>query len=1803
MKFLRSRFCADPALEKYIFQEDLGASEESQGQNETSQNQQRSKTSKQEREASVEEKIENLLKNPLKFSTRHLDFLEKNFSKLSDKQKVQFRDLVGYYLSVARKSGVENVPPRILALVQDFPKLRNLISPQMRREIDQELDTQVRDLKSISQKNPAQWSTLEGAKICTLYKRLQKKFAVGKQGALTELFLSVEQKLVEHTVNILSNYKTVGGKIVEVIQSGDKQKPITMTDRVLALEIRRLFPSSDGWGSFRNFEHWNQLAAGVTQEIFDPQKQLDANPELLATWELVAEFLENESDEILGTKLSPEKKEKLERFVERGNAVQFLQFASRQQIFLPTHVRSLQAILAQPDKLLFEKMPENSWQDFHPLAKEIHEKGKKIQELKDEQKQVESVEVQKFLTEHPENDNAAMYRDAAEKQKKTVSGFWDEFFSDEKFGELLKQWGDNKKHETAQTEKLAEMRKAHRDGDLKAEELQTYETNLTELQRRQTEYLTKSQEKFEEFRQKISQTSDDDAREKLIEKFSLEISNELANRAKPENFEKEVPWILHFREKFEAFKTDRKKSEDEMDLAKQAFPFAVATKSQIDKIETERKELEKDRGEKMVDLKLYEDWKNVFENPEKRAHEIQDSYFSALQKRVETHSLHAADFSILWDEELAAEMPEKFSALHGLPNWEKIQNFREKFSAVVDTVFDGISLPAISDSDDKFAPWYAELDEKLSYENLIDELREQGIDLKKEFPESQQLAQVLEGSLGFFRDDILEKLRPHIATEDWDDFVTGWNRIHRGLYASPQNLDSMNGAYSQQAAEKKDFDLKIEDAHEKQRAHIFNLEEKAKHETDPAKKQNLLDEAARLDAAFQFQLDGYRSGRNISEITSDGEEIRYWAPGRELIQTLGLHTDSLAKSAKKLSENFTSQFSRVGDLYKAYNAASGDEKIQKKKDAERGMREILADWPGTRSEFEKIMNDMRGIVRELVPEGTAPENFIEKYFQFPENALEEMDSAISEIRAAAPKQNFEFSGQEPFWTKIPKQCKVLLGFLNFRNGDLAALGKELDTSLEGSTKAAETLERLDFFDDQSPDKDEFRARFQNIAAGYKKSYFDFEKNLTGIKSRVENDERILSEDDFYEKYGLDSTHVQEIVKNHVKVAKQLKQNSERFLDSKFLDRWLSKYDESPETRAEALDQMAQFDGIGASADLAKEQSGEFKKWIDGYEEWMKKPTSHRTFTRFSIYSIIKIVQDAVEVNDTRFKRREDKSVGALGTHFFGKESVWGKEFHRRLEDSEGARIKEFESQYHDQEGWSIKAQMYNSSDEDEVRACINLLNEKGFLKWDDPQLWRVFERLQGKPPIETFPAGTINLTYKEILDKVRNAAEFIWSKEVFREWETTLSGKLKTVTDSYEEEFTNYEDDKEARDAILSDMLRRWKRGETTNVDPGKYEAFIKHAFTAGKMNGQPDRRFWFLIQGATCLNAQGEPLLSRNAVMRMNKDFLYFFPHVDFFTDGESPKKDGRIVPEGTPGAHGGGWLFEDYLEWGKMLGDAEGTYNVKNNKEGQNRMIRFFYEIAHSSPTANSRVRRAVRSATAKFDHDDAQAFSAEFTANDVAGSLNMDSSQKEKMTKDFWRNFLDGYRLFFEQQYEIIRDGDAQYGDAPGWQAKKNNLLEEVGSRLRASFIAIQTLLGNRTEGNHGSTTFEDDEWNFNSNYSQNAAFVRDMVHDFVGDFLDAGNLRQEYGYLLTTCGKKSGWNVRQGNDPRVAKARKNIDELVDGEAGDTVFRNKDLIWKNLDKMYHAGRFSRPESGGGKVVKMETSESSSDDLSAAA
>jgi hypothetical protein len=961
-----------------------------------------------------------------------------------------------------------------------------------------------------------------------------------------------------------------------------------------------------------------------------------------------------------------------------------------------------------------------------------------------------------------------------------------------------------------------------------------------------------------------------------------------------------------------------------------------------------------------------------------------------------------------------------------------------------------------------------------------------------------------------------------------------------------------------QDLEKKSYETKEETPLDKKNAEVSDDIKKFREDIDVYIKRALPEKGLALKQGSDEMSRRYAIEKHtLDQIQVFAEPI--WSDLRPRLQNYESKITNFAAEYRSLKDepDPNVQFLKQKELVESFQAHinAWQQLSQKIKHAKERLVEVC----------QKVMGIVRGKM------------FARDYFQGFEMYLDGLGKTLQDFDALATEKNFDFSGEEIFWTTIPKRIQVLKKYLNFNGG-----GKINEFSV-GATElfkkqanGIKFLHRNQFFEEEGDEK--LRKNFKesvNRVNDFRQSY---KNKFYAVKSILEKDLNKLDETDFFEKYKNAKNSVYEYLQGQADQIKRFNEANNEYGKRKFINNWIQNYN-NESSRSEALQQMTAWAEFDTAVSNSKDHNKPEFKILNELDIFIQNKNRPRKYdiSYFSLHDAQQMFKEYFEYRTRLWNRRSERAVAALGVKAFGSpndsrtESQIAKEFTKKDEETEDARVNEYKTQKGSYNVWDIKEDLYNTSDADEAKACIDMLIDKGGLEWFDQNFWNLLNRLEG---FQRFKPTDVNKDRGELNRKLRESISNIWSEDYFNTWSTQIESSRKSAMESYAGEYDSYETDDSPvnpRTRIMTEMVHKAYNGINEGVDPARFEGFLRAAIPAGKQNGGPryDQRVWFLIHGV----ASG--LLGPEAFARMNGGFLYDLPIVDFFTDKAAWKKDGLIVPADTPGAKDRPWSYQDYKKWGEMLGSNGGTYAPV---QGYNsRLSKFIYNNIMNADSVRDRTQRGVRGAKERWDHDDGAMYTPVLTANDVGQMLTAESKGTEQMTSDFWRRFLEEYKFVFHSILEQINSGDLKYGlDDPGWSESRIKLLKQVGERIKAGLTVTLTLSGNLglIDG-RPTAPFSKSKWEKATGYSPSAENSKKIVDSMANIFLKNANIdeteKSKYEKLINYRASFEGKGPKNatfkvGNEE--FKTQIEASKLVVGNVGTKIFSSDlDVIERSL------------------------------------
>ena len=695
----------------------------------------------------------------------------------------------------------------------------------------------------------------------------------------------------------------------------------------------------------------------------------------------------------------------------------------------------------------------------------------------------------------------------------------------------------------------------------------------------------------------------------------------------------------------------------------------------------------------------------------------------------------------------------------------------------------------------------------------------------------------------------------------------------------------------------------------------------------------------------------------------------------------------------------------------------------------------------------------------------------------------------------------------------------LLPLFNIDSGALAGEEKtKLDSTLHNAAHTHKFV-RDDLGVMQPKGAETAEKNFDNKLKDYESIVDGFRDAWSEAKKRLAKDLKKYNEEEFAHKHQMPKKVAHQILKANdqrledadwmLDFFKGGKESPFKGIGGSVFDRWLKAY-EQPNTQPAALkfmDYFRNFDEILKEEDFAKEAT-EMLQFVRDYDDnkptlWFKKKYKIRV-EWYSLRSIYMMGKQAYEFWSKRTERRNDRKAAELGDKLFG-DSWLGREFARDSNEKQDQRVNDFKG-VHKSSNYQelfkiIESAKHAENDKDEVQAAVELIMEKGELRWDSPEFLGMLDRLQDT--VSFNPEQDIK-DYIEnpakLKQKIGMAVTVIWDRPTWLQWKEDLPSKYKSRVDTHNNDYRE-EVQKGSVDTYLGGVLEQWGRGEMdTNFERSKFESYLKNAFDNGEMNGYPngDRRWYYLIMGLTLKNPQGDTILSPDTLSRFG-ELQNKMPFMDAFDDGNSSKLDGRVVPHGTPGSHKD-WTYEDFQHWAKYF---DGVDPRDANKPATIKKVRTW--LNETLLTTNDAQDRMAKAQLTGIDRDDAGMLPLLVSAERLRdGILRYSSGDKRPADDKYYVNLLGSFNNNFEDSVEYMnRILNEEDKEAAGYEDRKNTQLRRFGGMMRSYFMISQALAGNwDTEGTVGAVSLSDAEWQ-NNDGADHYKKISKAVQVFTGD----------------------------------------------------------------------------------------------------
>ncbi len=612
---------------------------------------------------------------------------------------------------------------------------------------------------------------------------------------------------------------------------------------------------------------------------------------------------------------------------------------------------------------------------------------------------------------------------------------------------------------------------------------------------------------------------------------------------------------------------------------------------------------------------------------------------------------------------------------------------------------------------------------------------------------------------------------------------------------------------------------------------------------------------------------------------------------------------------------------------------------------------------------------------------------------------------------------------------------------------------------------------------ENNEKDTDQDSFEKDAYALQESFQEKIDRYMATNSRIEqvvsHDIQTFSDAEFSQIYTVGKKEMQDIIEQSARQREGILSSWKESVNQSTLQQWIQQYKSDIESeRTQALKNIESLRKLDNDID---EKLSETEKTA---ESALKERNTKQTFKNikewslngwyfYSLSDIFTMFQQSINMIKEIEAGRKEEAETRLGKQFWGNigklvvpdiaEQLEGN-FKDKMGGVFGKRIKGFMEAYKRKQPFQLWEIVGKTKNGNELQACLNLLNEMGALRFDDPMLWKAINTIKGYEYMHNDDIK--NLSLYEITRKVGTAlvdAKVCLPQE-FDIWKKTKSGKRENALSEWVGEYDEVSQIGN-HDSVMVSMLNNWQKGSLKEADPSRFLSYLVEAFTRGDMSGNPDNRIYYLIQGMVLKNPNGQTLLRFDEFELLLKKFQSKMPYFFFFRDSESWKLNGRIVPEGTIGAEKRNWGYSDFVEWSQFLTDSDQTYNPQKSKYTQERLEEFFDHYMAQSVMAKEVVGRSFQSLSRDADESDAWMYFREWDASNILRLVHVQGA-----SENFLRNFLGAFPGYMRSMKKYIEKGDAEYGYNPEWKKKKEELLQKIGSRLKMALHGTQVLAGN-------------------------------------------------------------------------------------------------------------------------------------------
>lgn len=331
----------------------------------------------------------------------------------------------------------------------------------------------------------------------------------------------------------------------------------------------------------------------------------------------------------------------------------------------------------------------------------------------------------------------------------------------------------------------------------------------------------------------------------------------------------------------------------------------------------------------------------------------------------------------------------------------------------------------------------------------------------------------------------------------------------------------------------------------------------------------------------------------------------------------------------------------------------------------------------------------------------------------------------------------------------------------------------------------------------------------------------------------------------------------------------------------------------------------------------------------------------------SPFDVWKMVENGTEAFKRSFDRTRTRKVGKVGSALaaplehlnfgpFKHFSVIPGDLNKQQTQAENAAVDFYQTDYKSNDDNSLISLLHTARNQDQLKACIQLLAERGRLNWFDPAFLEQINRFQNAVHFDTSQMERFHANTPVFHKSLARAFEAIYGDaDFFRNNNAQTQSNYNSGKEKFKQELINMARSPGGLQKLAVEMLREHlEAGSASKVNPQKFEYVIELGVIEGAV--QPaESGLYFLIQAA----ASGLLPFERLQFLYANK--ANDVPFLEVFNEGIFNR--------------------QKLMQWAS-IDPPPGTLDALARSEVPHKFMRWFHTFVMHNPRVRARSAKVI-------------------------------------------------------------------------------------------------------------------------------------------------------------------------------------------------------------------------------------------------